>query len=234
MDAFELNAEIRTGKGRAESRRLRRQGRVPGVVYGGNREPALISLGHNELNRSLDNEAFFSHIIKIRVADGRSQQVVLRDLQRHPARPFIEHIDFMRVTADEKLRMSVPLHFVGEEECVGVRVNNGILQRALNEIEIECLPRDLPEYIEIDVTELDINEILHLSDLTVPEGVDIVELLYAEEGEEESPVVSVRLPRAEAEEDDEGEADEAEAAEEADGAEAEAADGDDDGDNAEG
>src|SRR5699024_5223160 len=204
MDAFELNAEIRTGKGRAESRRLRRQGRVPGVVYGGNREPALISLGHNELNRSLDNEAFFSHIIKIRVADGRSQQVVLRDLQRHPARPFIEHIDFMRVTADEKLRMSVPLHFVGEEECVGVRVNNGILQRALNEIEIECLPRDLPEYIEIDVTELDINEILHLSDLTVPEGVDIVELLYAEEGEEESPVVSVRLPRAEAEEDDEG------------------------------
>src|SRR5699024_11295079 len=111
---------------------------------------------------------------------------------------------------------------------------NGILQRALNEIEIECLPRDLPEYIEIDVTELDINEILHLSDLTVPEGVDIVELLYAEEGEEESPVVSVRLPRAEAEEDDEGEADEAEAAEEADGAEAEAADGDDDGDNAEG
>src|SRR5699024_155939 len=151
MEAFELEAQLRKTTGSAESRRLRRQGRVPAIMYGGkDKQPVMLSIAHNELARRLDNEAFYSHIIKIRV-DDKTQEAVLRDLQRHPARPFIEHVDFMRVTADEVLRMNVPLHFVGEEECPGVVEDEGILQRNRVEVEIECLPRDLPQYIEVDV-----------------------------------------------------------------------------------
>jgi len=203
MEAFELNAEKRTTTGSAEGRRLRRQGRVPAIVYGGNDEPAMVSLEYNELDHHLDNEAFYSHVIKLKIDGGKGQDVVLRDVQRHPARPFIEHADFMRVVADEALRMSVPLHFAGEEECPGVKTEEGIIQRIITEVEIECLPRDLPEYIEVDVSELHINESIHLSQLVLPQGVAIVELLNAEEDAEEITVVSVTLPRAAVEEDEE-------------------------------
>lgn len=209
MEAFELNAEQRTGTGTSESRRLRKQGRVPAIIYGGNDEPAMVSFAHNELIHHLDNEAFFSHVIKVNVANGQAQEVVLRDLQRHPARPFIEHVDMMRVVADEALRMSVPLHFVGEQECPGVKTEEGMLQRVMTEVEVECLPRDLPEYVSVDVSALHVGDSVHLGALTLPDGVQFVELLTAEDSDEESTVASVQLPRAAVEEVEEAEDSEA-------------------------
>ncbi|WP_353176983.1 50S ribosomal protein L25/general stress protein Ctc [Salinisphaera sp. T5B8] len=232
MEAFELNAEKRTAKGRAENRRLRREGRVPAIIYGGNGEPVMLTLEHNDLDHHLDNEAFFSHIIKIKIDGGATEEVVLRDLQRHPAKPFIEHADFLRIVAGEALRMSVPLHFVGEEECPGVADEDGVVQHNMNDIEIECLPRDLPEYIEVDCSKLHLHDSVHLSELVLPEGVQIVELMGDEEDQTDRTVVSVQVPRAaielEAEEEAEAEA-EAAAAE---GEEGEAEDGESEGEDA--
>ena len=231
MEAFELNAEKRTAKGRAENRRLRRNGRVPAIIYGGNGEPVMLTLEHNDLDHHLDNEAFFSHIIKIHVDGGSTEEVVLRDLQRHPAKPFIEHADFLRIVAGEALRMSVPLHFVGEEECPGVADEDGVVQHNMNDIEIECLPRNLPEYIEVDCSKLHLHDSVHLSELVLPEGVQIVELMGDEEDQTDRTVVSVQVPRAaielEAEEEAEAEAAAAEVAEAED-----AEDGESEGDEA--
>lgn len=205
MEAFELNAQQRTGTGTSESRRLRKQGRVPAIIYGGNDEPAMVSLSHDELIRHMGNEAFFSHVIKVHVDGKNAQDVVLRDMQRHPARPFVEHVDLMRVVADEALRMSVPFHFTGEQECPGVKTEGGMVQRVMTEVQIECLPRDLPEYIEVDVSALNVGDSLHLGQVALPAGVQFVELLTAEEGDEESTIVSVQLPRAAVEEEAEEE-----------------------------
>lgn len=216
MDAFELNAEKRTATGRAENRRLRKSGRVPAVIYGGKGEPVMFSLEHNDLNHHLDNEAFFSHIIKIKINGADTEEAVLRDLQRHPARPFIEHADFLRIVAGETLRMSVPLHFAGEEDCPGVTEEEGIIQHNMNDVEIECLPRNLPEYIEVDCSKLALYDSIHLSELVLPEGVELVELMGDPEEQTDRTVVSVQIPRAaiELEAADEAEA-EAAAAEEA-------------------
>ena len=220
MEAFELNAQARTATGRAENRRLRKTGRVPAIIYGGKGEPVMFSLDHNDLNHHLDNEAFFSHIIKINI-DGEAEEAVLRDLQRHPARPFIEHADFLRIVAGEKLRMSIPLHFAGEDECPGVVDEEGVMQHNLNDVEIECLPRNLPEYLEVDCSKLHLHDSVHLSEIILPEGVEIVELMGDEEEQNDLTVVSVQVPRAaielEAEEEAEAEAAAAEAAESEEG-----------------
>lgn len=231
MDAFELNAEKRTATGRAENRRLRKSGRVPAVIYGGKGEPVMLSLEHNDLNHHLDNEAFFSHIIKIKINGGDTEEAVLRALQRHPARPFIEHADFLRIVAGETLRMSVPLHFAGEDECPGVTDEEGVIQHNMNDVEIECLPRNLPEYIEVDCSKLALYDSIHLSELVLPEGVEIVELMGDEEEQTDRTVVSVQIPRAaielEAADEAEAEAAAAEAAEEAEGEEGGEAEGED-------
>jgi len=228
MEAFELNAEARTATGRAENRRLRKTGRVPAIIYGGKGEPVMFSLNHNDLNHHLENEAFFSHIIKIKI-DGNTEEAVLRDLQRHPARPFIEHADFLRIVAGEKLRMSIPLHFTGEDDCPGVEEEEGVMQHNMNDVEIECLPRNLPEYIEVDCSKLHLHDAVHLSELVLPEGVELVELMGDEEEQNDLTVVSVQVPRAalalEAEE--EAEAAEEAAAEAEDGEDGESEDGDD-------
>lgn len=222
MEAFELNAEKRRETGSAASRRLRKKGRVPAIIYGGKGEPLMVTFDHDELGHRLDNEAFFSHVINIRVDGGQPVEAVLRDLQRHPARPFIEHVDFLRIVADEKLRMNVPLHLVGTEDAPGVKTEEGIVQHVLTEVEIECLPRDLPQNIEVDVSALHLHEGIHLSELSLPAGVEVVALMNIEEDDEyaDSLVVSVQLPRAAAEEDEELEAaaegeEDAEAADEA-------------------
>lgn len=222
MDAFELNAEKRSTTGRAENKRLRKGGRVPAIIYGGNGDPVKLSFEHNDLVHHLDNEAFFSHIIKIHVNGGDTEEVVLRDLQRHPAKPFVEHADFLRIVAGEALRMSVPLHFVGEEECPGVVEEDGVIQHNMNDIEIECLPRDLPEYIEVDCRNLALNDAIHLSELVLPQGVQIVELMGEEDEQNDLTVVSVQIPRAAVEMEAEEEAEaEAEAAAEAEAEEGE-------------
>ena len=214
MEAFELNAEKRTGRGRAENRRLRKSGRVPAIIYGGKGDPVMFSLEHNDLHHHLENDAFFSHIIKIKVKNGKTEEAVLRDLQRHPAREFVEHADFLRVVAGETLRMSVPLHFAGEDECPGVTEEDGVVQHNLNEVEIECLPRDLPETIEVDCSKLHLNDSVHMSELVLPEGVVLVDLMGDEEEQNDQTLVSIQLPRAAIELEAEDEA-EAEAAAEA-------------------
>ncbi|WP_348762274.1 50S ribosomal protein L25/general stress protein Ctc [uncultured Salinisphaera sp.] len=232
MEAFELNADKRDATGRAENKRLRKTGRVPAIIYGGNGDPVMLSFDHNDLNHHLDNEAFFSHIIKIHVNGGETEEAVLRDLQRHPAKPFIEHADFLRIVAGEALRMSIPLHFIGEDVAPGVVDEEGVISHNMNDVEIECLPRDLPEYIEVDCSQLNLHDSVHLSDLVVPEGVQIVDLMGEEDEQNDQTVVTVQVPRAavelEAEEEAEAEAEAAAAAEEAQGEDAE---GEDDGES---
>jgi large subunit ribosomal protein L25 len=169
--SFDVNAQSRQDAGKGASRRLRRQGLVPAVVYGARREPEMISLVHNELVQHLEHEAFYSHILDLKVGD-KADKVVIKDLQRHPAKPFILHVDFQRVSADEKIRMMVPLHFLNEGSAKGVKTG-GVVSRNLTEIEISCLPKDLPEYIEIDLTEMDIGDIVHLSEVRLSEGVTL-------------------------------------------------------------
>ena len=172
---FELSAESRNDMGKGASRRLRRTGKVPAVIYGGDAEPQSLSLVHNELMHRLQDEAFYSHILTVTI-DGKPVQAVLRDLQRHPARPVILHADLQRVSANEKMHLRVPLHFIGADVSPGVKTAGGLFIHELNEVDVECLPANLPEFIEVDVTGMKVGDHLHLSDLIMPAGVDLVEL----------------------------------------------------------
>ena len=200
-DTFEFDAEPRNDAGKGASRRLRRAGLVPGVIYGGRADPEMISVAHHELIQHLEHESFYSHILNVNLA-GNRQQVVLKDLQRHPAKPFILHLDLQRVSADEKIRVHVPLHFINENQAVGVK-RGGVVSHHFADVEISCLPKHLPEFIEIDVTDLDQGDSIHLSEIQLPEGVDLVAL--AAEGAEDKIVVSVHAGHGGAMEDEEGE-----------------------------
>jgi large subunit ribosomal protein L25 len=171
IETFEVNAESRADAGKGASRRLRRTGMVPAIVYGGHRDPEMISVAHNEMVRHLQHEAFYSHVLTLKL-DGSESKVVLKDLQRHPAKPFILHMDFQRVTEGEKLRMIVPLHFENETSSKGVKAG-GNVSHNLTEVEVTCLPKDLPEFILVDLAELQIGEIIHLSEIPLPEGVEL-------------------------------------------------------------
>lgn len=210
---FIVHAETRSVQGTGASRRLRRTGKVPAILYGGDAEPVQLSVDHNEMLRHLEHEAFYSHILSIEV-DGKTENAVLKDLQRHPSKAQILHADFMRVVAGQSMRMTVPLHFVGEDKSPGIKNNGGVLDRLRNELEIECLPRNLPEYIEVDVSGLDVNESIHLEELTLPEGVTSVAQAHGENW----TVVAVHVPRAAVETDeDAGDADDAADGDAADG-----------------
>jgi large subunit ribosomal protein L25 len=202
--SFELEASIRQDMGKGASRRLRRDKKVPAILYGGNATPVALVMDHDKVMHSLEHEAFYSHILTVNV-DGKSENAVLKDLQRHPFKPTILHLDLQRVSADEKLRMNVPLHFIGEDMAPGVKQSGGVISHLVNDVEIACLPKDLPEYIEVDVSALQLNDTVHLSDLKLPSGTELVELQHGPEHDQ--PVVSIHLPRgAKEEEAEEGEA----------------------------
>ncbi|CAD7845380.1 MAG: LSU ribosomal protein L25p [Olavius algarvensis Gamma 1 endosymbiont] len=197
---FEVNAQLRQDAGKGASRRLRRQGLVPAILYGGDREPEKISLVHNELVRHLEHEAFYSQILDLKVAD-KAEQVVIKDLQRHPAKPFILHADFQRISAVEKIRMTIPLHFLNEDSAKGIKLG-GMVSRKLTELEIICLPKDLPQYIEIDLLDMAIGDVVHLSKVLLPEGV-----VLAHAPDLDVPVVTIQSAQVheeEAEADGEG------------------------------
>jgi large subunit ribosomal protein L25 len=184
---FELSAETRNNLGKGPVRRLRRlEGKVPAVVYGAGKPAQSIMLMHRQLVHALQNEAFYSHILTLDV-NGVAEKVVLKDLHRHPSKPLIMHADFLRVSATEKLTMHVPLHFINEDKAHGVKLQNGIISHLLNEVEIRCLPGDLPEYIEIDMSELKLDQTIHLSDLKLPKGVELVALAH----DDDRPVVNI-------------------------------------------
>lgn len=210
--SFELNANIRQDMGKGASRRLRRDNKVPAVLYGGGKEAVSLTMQHNTLVHNLENEAFYSHILTVNV-DGKAEKAVLKDLQRHPYKPTIIHLDLQRVNANEKLRMNVPVHFIGEGVAPGVKAG-GLVSRLANDVEISCFPKDLPEFIEADISVLNIDDALHLSDLKLPEGVELVALTHGED--HDLPVVSIHMPKVVAEPTEEDEA-EGEAADEAEG-----------------
>ena len=197
---YTLKAITRTDLGKGASRRLRRlENRVLGIVYGGENKPAPITVAMNEIVKLTESEAFFTSIVDLSI-DGNAEQVVVKDMQRHPATETIMHIDFLRVDAKTKIIMHVPLHFINEESCSGVKVEGGTISHALNDIEVSCLPKDLPEYIEVDMKDMAVGDNIHLSDLTLPEGVESVALSH---GEDHDLLVSaVNAPRGGGDEDD--------------------------------
>ncbi|MFN4263880.1 MAG: 50S ribosomal protein L25/general stress protein Ctc [Thioalkalivibrionaceae bacterium] len=211
---FNIVANKREQQGTGASRRLRRAGRIPAIIYGGHAEPEKIDLDHNEVTKQLRNEAFYSQVLTLDVG-GRIEKAVLRDIQRHPVKPIIMHMDFLRVSANETLRVSVPVHLLHEESCKGVKQGGGIINRQITEIEVECLPGDLPEFLEGDMADIDIGESLHMSQLRVPDGVKIVAFLHGEVHDHDQPVASVIKPRGEstATEGDETETGDAEGSE---------------------
>jgi large subunit ribosomal protein L25 len=190
MLQFELNAERRADLGKRASRRLRRAGQIPVVLYGAGKAPLALQLNHNEMLQQLAQEAFYSHILTLRYG-GSHDKVVLKDLQRHPYKTQVLHMDFLRVDESEKLTMRVPLHFINEDKCIGIKQQGGIASHLMTEVEITCLPRHLPEYLEVDVTEVRVETSLHLSDLKVPEGVEFVALVHGAD----QAVFSVHLPK---------------------------------------
>lgn len=175
VGSFEFDAELRTKTGKGDARRARRQGKVPAILYGGGAEPVQLNLNHNQVVKRLANDAVYSHILTLKV-DGREEKAILKALERHPSRPVIMHMDFQRVSSTAKLRVHVPLHFINQETSVGVK-KGGVVTHALVEVEVDCLPQNLPDYIEVDLAALDLGESVHLSDLKVPEGVEIHALM---------------------------------------------------------
>ncbi|MGB5834864.1 MAG: 50S ribosomal protein L25/general stress protein Ctc [Thiohalocapsa sp.] len=196
-ESLEVVAQTRNDGGKGASRRLRREGLVPGIVYGGHRDPQMIALPHNELLHSLEEESFYSSLLQLKVGDELTK-VVLKDLQRHPAKPFILHVDFQRVSMAEKLRMTIPLHFENEEVAKGVKAG-GKVSHNVTEIEISCLPKDLPEYVVIDMTEMEIGDIVHASGLNLPEGVELTNAMDAE-----TPIVLIHAGYSGTDEEEEG------------------------------
>jgi len=197
MIDFELNAEPRHDKGKGASRRLRRTNQVPGILYGAGKKAMMLQVNANELNRKLEHEAFYSHILTIKIG-GQEERAVLKDLHRHPARPTVQHFDLLRVSESDKIRMHVPLHFTGEEDAPGVKRDGGIVSHLAVEAEIECFPRDLPEFIEVDVSAMEVGDSIHLSQLKLPAGVELVELMHGDEHDQ--AVVNIHLPRTAKEE----------------------------------
>jgi len=197
-ETFEVVARSRTDTGRSASRRLRKIGQVPGIVYGGLGEPIMISVNHNELLKHLEHESFYSHILNLNL-EGNTEKVVLKALHRHPARPFVLHLDFQRIRAEMQIRMHVPVHFINENLCPGVK-KGGTVTRNITELEVVCLPQDLPEFIAVDMTALEMGHTVHVSDLQLPANLELSHTL-----DPHAPVVSIHGVRGEAEAEEEAE-----------------------------
>ena len=188
---FDINAQSRSDVGKGASRRLRREGKVPAVLYGAGKDALSLTLDHDEIFHHLEHEAFYSHILSVKV-DGKAEKAVLKDVQRHPSKPKIQHVDFQRVSETDKIHMHVPLHFIGEEVAPGVKAG-GLISHLMTSIDINCLAKDLPEYIEVDVSALDIGDSIHLSHIKLPKGVEIPAL--AQGPDHDLPVVSIYAPK---------------------------------------
>ena len=198
---FELDVSVRTDTGKGASRRLRRlHNAVPAVLYGAEKEPVPLTIDHDAILHATENEAFFSHIITLNLGK-KKERAVIKDLQRHPARPVILHADFLRVSEGSTIQVRVPLHFINEEKCVGVKTGGGRILKSMTEIEVTCLPKDLPEYIEVDMLEVELGHTVHLSDISLPEGLSSVALSHGKESDHS--VATVQPPRGGADEAEE-------------------------------
>ena len=187
---FELAAEAREASGRTGSRRLRRSGKVPAVVYGGGQPPSSVTLDHDSLSHQMAHESFYTSILTLKVGKA-SESVVVKEVQRHPYRQQIMHLDLQRVRADEEITLHVPIHFLNEETAVGVKTQGGVVEHLMSDVEVTCLPKDLPEFIAVDVADVTLDQILHLSDLKLPDGVTIAALEHGSD----NAVFAIHAPR---------------------------------------
>ena len=204
---FVLEAKSREVTGKGASRRLRREsGLVPGIIYGGRNKPEMITVEQKALFKHLDNEAFYSHIISVDI-EGKTQDVIVKDLQRHPARPVIYHIDLLRVSKTKKFTTRVPLHFINEDKAKGVKLQGGIVSHSQTELEVSCLPANLPEFIEVDLENVEIGQIVHISDLSLPKGVESVALSHG--ADHDLAIATINKPKGTASDED-ADSDEAE------------------------
>lgn len=199
----EISADSRTTHGTSHARRMRRlDGQVPGVVYGAEQDPVSITLSANMIVHALENEAFYSSILTLNL-DGKKEKVILKDVQRHPYKPKVMHVDFFRVSAKEKLTMTVPIHFTGEEDAPGLK-QGGVISHNMNDLEIICLPADLPEFIEIDLSKMAMDDVIHLSQVKLPKGVELVALSHGEgDAAHDHAVASLHKPTLQAEPEEE-------------------------------
>lgn len=222
MANFIVEAEVRAGSGTAASRRARRNGKVPVVVYGGGEDEQYLLVDHNKIYRQLDVEAFHSALVQVHVGDDL-QRAILRDVQMHPFKQQVMHLDFQRVSRKDTITMTVPLHFKGEEDAPGVKTESGIMSHSMTSVDISCLGSDLPEYIEVDVSGLGMGEAVHLGEIVLPEGVEFASTV--QESDLEQSVASVLAPKKpQTVDDEEGEAVEGAEGEEGDAPAAEEGD----------
>ena len=199
MDEFTLVAESRGDMGKGASRRLRKSEMVPAIVYGAKKAALSIQLKHSDVLKSSSQESFYSQILDLSI-DGKVERVVLKDMQRHPYKPFVMHMDFQRVDESAALTIRIPVHFLNEEDCIGVKQEGGVIARLMTEIEITCLPKDLPESIEVDVAKLSVGDAVHLADLVLPDGVEITSITSGGDGA--AAIVQVAMPRMVEEEEE--------------------------------
>ncbi|MFK8021047.1 MAG: 50S ribosomal protein L25/general stress protein Ctc [Pseudomonadales bacterium] len=198
-DEFVLHAQSRKDLGKGASRRLRRnQDHMPAIVYGGNGDPVNISIQHKDMLKATQNEAFYSHIIELDI-DGTSEDVIIKDLQRHPAKLRLIHADFLRIVKGQKITVNVPLHFINEDQCKGVKMQGGQVLHSATDMEISCLPKDLPEYIEVDMIAVELGEQVHLSDVKLPEGVESVALSHGPD--HDLSIAAVNAPKGSSDEE---------------------------------
>lgn len=198
---LKLDAAVRDDQGKGASRRLRRAKRVPGILYGADKKPVSLSFDEEQILRLLREEAFFSQILDVKVKGKRTEKAILKDLQRHPFKPLITHLDLLRVKAGEKMRQQVPIHLLHQDEAVGVKQGNGVVHHDLIEIDVECLPDELPTAIELDIIGLNVGDSIHLSQVEAPAGVSFPSLDV--ENDHDPILVSIHTPRKAVEEDDE-------------------------------
>ncbi len=193
---FELDVEPRDKLGKGETRRLRRRGKVPAILYGGGQDPRALMLEKDRLHHQMEQEAFYTSILTLKLGS-ESQAVVVKAVQRHPAKQQVLHLDFQRILEDEKITLNVPIHFIGEELAIGVREQGGEIAHLVTDVEVTCLPKDLPEFLELDITDMELNQLLHLSDVVVPEGVELTALAH----DQDPAVISISPPRREEEDE---------------------------------
>jgi len=193
-EKFNLIADIREDSGKGASRRLRRQGKVPAIIYGAGRPPRSLTLDHSKVLRELENQSFYSSVLKIKVGE-KSQAAIVKDIQRHPSKPRVLHLDFQRIVEDQVIRMNVPINLVGADIAVGVKDGGGTVSQMRNDVEVVCLPKNLPEYLELDISDLELDGLMYMADIPLPEGVEIPEL--AQEVEQIQPIVSIHIIKEE-------------------------------------
>ena len=186
-EEFNLIAEMRDDQGKGASRRLRRQGMVPAVIYGAGRDPRNLMFDHNKVLRQLEDPSFYSSILNVKVGE-KSRAAIVKDIQRHPSKKQIIHIDLQRIVEDEQIKMQIPIHYLGEEDAVGVKIGGGTVTKIMTELEISCLPKDLPEFLEVDISELELDQMLNVSDTSLPEGVEISDIMK----EQDQAIVSIQ------------------------------------------